>query len=77
MQNNGSIKMAITTGLLVISVLSNVWFASERTQMSDMKAKMEKLTERLERLTATVGVLTVILSEHSGIDIPSPLYGSR
>jgi hypothetical protein len=74
---NGGVKLIISVALLIISLLGNAWLLSERTQMEDIKDEMKFLTSRLERLTATVGVLTVVLSEHSGIDIPWPFDGSR
>lgn len=66
-----------SVALLVISILANAWLLSERTQIQEIKFDMKRLTERLERLTATVGVLTVILGEHSGVEIPWPFDSGR
>jgi len=72
---NSEIKLLISVSLLIISMLGNAWLAAERQQISEVKSELKELTFRLERLTATVGVLAVILKEHSGVDIPPPYGG--
>lgn len=74
---NNPTTLTVSVALLIISMLANAWFLSERTQLSELKADIERLTSRVERLTASVSILCVIAAEKFGIQIPPPLNSGR